>query len=199
MKHIVLNIQTQKTYSEIADGNRPWLLKMSTAVTYEFNNDSYKFWTYINQKDLIEYLNKNTVIGFNSMTFESPILLGEKHKLDVNGNSTNGEYSWINYDILIEIRKRLYRTLNKPVKETFDAHKKNFSPNQKGVYSLNGITSATIGKWNDKIDCVELYKQKKIIELFNFNLNVTRNIKQLYDFIKKYKYIINGNFDIIKF
>jgi len=201
MDKIVLDIETQKMFNEISDGTKPWLLKMSVAVTYSYNNDEYKFWTYTNQDELLQYLNGNVVIGFNSINFDSPVLLGENHKLDENGNSSNGKYSWTNYDIFIEIKKRLYRTVNKPIQETFSAMKKNFNIHEKGVYKLDSIAIATLGKGKNGSggNAVELFRQKKIIELFEYNLQDVRVTKQLYDFLKTYKYIINGNFDIIKF
>lgn len=201
-KHIVFDCETQKLFSEIADGTKPWLLKMSTCVTYCYEEDQYKFWTYTNQNDLLEYLNGNIVIGFNSITFDCPLLLGENHKIDANGNSSNGKYSWSNYDIYIEIKKRLTRTVGKSIKETFEIMKKNFSLHEKGIYKLDSVAIATLGgkcKNGNGLEAVELFKQKKIMELIQYNLQDVRITKQLYDFIKKFGYAINGNFDIIKF
>jgi hypothetical protein len=191
----------QKSFSELKDRSRVWDLKMSTAVTYSYKDDVYKFWTYTNQTDLLEYLNGNAVIGFNSIGFDSPLLLGENHKLDDKGNSSNGKYSWINYDIMHECKKHLYAIPETAtIKEVFDTFRKNFSSNTKGMYSLNGIATATLNlKSNYICDSVELFKTKRILELIEYNLHNTRLTKQVYDFIKKYGYLLNGDYDVIQF
>lgn len=202
IKHIVFDCETQKLFNEVADRSKTWLLKMSTCVTYCYEEDQYKFWTYTNQNDLLSYLNGNLIIGFNSITFDCPLILGETCKIDAEGNVSNGKYSWSNYDIYIEIKKRLTRTVGKSIKETFEIMKKNFSLHEKGVYKLDSVAIATLGdrgKNGNGCEAVELFKQKKILELLQYNLQDVRITKQLYDFIKKHKYVINGNFDIIKF
>ena len=201
MKRIVLDCETQKMWNEINDQTKTWDLKLSTAVTYCYDNDEYKFWTYMQQNDLLDYLNGNLVIGYNSIKFDCPLILGEGCKLDENGNCTNGKYTWSNFDILIEIYKRLYSCKDKPISKTFEAMKKNFSPANRGVYKLNSIAIATLGhgkttKSGD--EAVELFKTKKIIELLQNNLNDCRVTKQVYDFIRKFGYVLNGNFDVIK-
>lgn len=201
-KHIVFDCETQKLFSEVTDGSKPWLLKMSTCVTYCYEDDKYKFWTYLTQNNLLSYLNGNVVIGFNSITFDCPLILGETCKIDASGNVSNEKYSWSNYDIYIEIKKRLTRTVGKSVKETLEIMRKNFSLHERGVYTLDSIAIATLGDRGRNVsgcEAVELFKQKKILELLQYNLQNVRIIKQLYDFIKEYKYAINGNFDIIKF
>ena len=70
MKKIVLDCGTQKGFNEIKDGKRTWDLLMSTAVTFDYDDNQYRFWTYLNKNDLLEYLNGNYIIGYNSITFE---------------------------------------------------------------------------------------------------------------------------------
>lgn len=201
MKKIVLDCGTQKGFNEIKDGKRTWDLLMSTAVTFDYDDNQYRFWTYLNKNDLLEYLNGNYIIGYNSITFDCPLLLGEKHKIDENGNFSNDKYQWTNFDLFIEIKKRLFKTVNQPISKTFEAMKKHFNIAEKGVYTLSSVSIATLGNIKNlmKDDSIELFKQKKIIELIQYNLQQTRMIKELYEFLKRQKYIINGNFDIIKF
>ena len=202
MDKIVFDCETQKTFSELKDRSKVWDLKLSTAVTYSYKDDIYKFWTYTTQSDLLEYLNGNYVIGFNSICFDSPLLLGENHKVDDNCKSSNGKYSWINYDIMHECKKHLYAIPDgTTLKEVFDIFRKNFSTNIKGVYSLDGIASATLyhKKNGHGEDAVELFKQKRILELVEYNLQDVRLTKQIYDFINKYGYVVNGGYDIVQF
>ena len=197
---IVFDSETQKSFQEIKDRSHIWDLKLSTCVTYSYKEDTYRFWTYTKQDDLCQYLSGNTVIGFSSISFDCPLLLGGNHKLDVNGNSTNGKYSWINYDILHELKKKLYGIDDKtPINEVFDIFRKNFGVSGKGTYSLEGVVNATLNRsYVRKEDPIELFKTKRILELFEFNLQNVRLIKQLYEFIFKYKYLLNGQFDVIR-
>jgi len=198
---IIFDCETQKLFSEIKDRSKIWDLKLSTAVTYSYKEDLYKFWTYNTQTDLLEYLNGNVVIGFNSITFDSPLLMGETHKLDDKGNSSNSKYSWTNFDILHECKKHLYAVPeNATIKEVFDIFRKNFTTG-KGVYSLDGISTATLNhkKNGHGEDAVELFKTKRILELVQYNLQDVRLTKQLYDFIKKFGYLVTGSYDIVQF
>lgn len=201
MDKIVLDCEIQKSLSELKDRSRIWDLKLSTAVTYSYKDNVYRFWTYTNQTDLLEYLNGNAVIGFNSINFDSPLLLGESHKLDDKGNSSNGKYSWINYDIMHECKKHLYAIPETAtIKEVFDTFRKNFSSSTKGSYSLSGISTATLNlKSKYNCDSVDLFKSKRILELIEHNLQNVRLTKQVYDFIKKHGYILNGDYDVIQF
>jgi hypothetical protein len=202
MKRIVLRCATQKLFNEVSDSSKAWQRKLSTAVTYCYEDNQYKFWTYTNQNDLLCYLNDNYIIGFNNILFDSSLILGEKYHMNDDGSVTDGKNAWKNYDLYIEIKKRILRCCNKTIKETLDIMKKSFSLHNRGVYTLENIVIATVGerlKNKSDPDTVELYKQKKIIELLQRNLQETRITKHLYDFIKKYKYVINGNYDIIKF
>lgn len=202
MKRIVLRCATQKLFNEVSDSSKAWQRKLSTAVTYCYEDNQYKFWTYTNQNDLLYYLNNNYIIGFNNILFDSSLILGEKYHMNDDGSVTDGKNGWKNYDLYIEIKKRILSCCNKTIKETLDIMKKSFSLHDRGVYTLENIVIATVGerlKNKSDPDTVELYKQKKIIELLQRNLQETRITKHLYDFIKKYKYVINGNYDIIKF
>lgn len=197
---IVYDCESQKLFSEIKDRSKIWDLKLSTAVTYSYREDFYKFWTVNQQTELLEYLNGNIVIGFNNIGFDNPLIMGENHKLDEKGNSSNGKYSWINYDILVEIKKKLYAIPeNTSIQEVFNIFRKNFSPADKGIYKLDSVAKATLnhGKYGDGGNAVELFRSKKILELVNYNLQDVRITKQLYDFIKTYRYVLNGNYDVI--
>ena len=83
MDTIVFDLETQKSFNDIPNRNNVWDMLMSTCVTYSYNEDSYKFWTYLKKDDLLAYLNGNTLIGFNSINFDLKVLLGENmHVMD---------------------------------------------------------------------------------------------------------------------
>jgi len=45
---------------------------------------------------------------------------------------------------------------------------------------------------------VELFKTSRLLELVQCNLEKLRYIKALYEFLIKFKYLINGDYDILK-
>lgn len=203
MDRIVFDCETQKLFSEIKDRTKVWDLKLSTAVTYSYKEDLYRFWTYSAQNDLIKYLSGNFVIGFNSITFDSPLLLGEKCVTSVTGQtSSDGVHSWTNFDILFECKKHLYALpKDASIAQVNEEQRKNFSVSQRGVYSLDSICTATLNhkKNGHGENAVDLFRSKRIKDLLEYNLQDVRLTKQLYDFIKKHGYLVNGAYDIIQF
>lgn len=203
MDTIVFDLETQKSFNDIPNRNNVWDMLMSTCVTYSYNEDSYKFWTYLKKDDLLAYLNGNTLIGFNSINFDLRVLLGE------NMNVMDDYYSVIcedkkfrceNEDIYLNIYKALSGKTR--YSEVMDFMRRNPN-NQRGIYSLNSIAIATLGNTIKKNGtgafAPELYKTKKLLELLQYNLQDVRVTKKLWQFIKQFGYIINGNFDIVKF
>lgn len=203
MDTIVFDIETQKSFNDIPNRNNVWDLLMSTCVTYSYNEDSYKFWTYLKKDDLLAYLNGNTLIGFNSINFDLKVLLGKDMVVTEDYLSVICEdknFKCENQDIYLKIYQALsgkYR-----YSEVMDFMKRNPN-NQRGLYSLNSIAIATLGNTIKKNGsggfAPELYKTKKLLELLQYNLQDVRVTKKLWQFIKQFGYIINGNFDIVKF
>lgn len=201
MKTIVYDCESQKLFSDLEDKSKIWDLLLSTAVTYCYETDDYKFWTYNTQSELIQYLNGNQVIGFNSLRFDNHFLLGEDYSIEDDGlcRSAKLGVAWKNYDIYVEIIKVLLNIQKKPMTEVMVEVDK-FRP-QKGVYNLDGLAQATLNhkKSADGIQAVEFFRTKRILELIQYNQQDVRVTKQLYEFIRKNGYIINGNYDVIKF
>lgn len=201
MKTVVYDCETQKLFDEIPDKKNVWDLLMSTAVTYCYETDDYKFWTYNTQTELIQYLNGSQVIGFNTLRFDNPLLLGEDYTIEDDGlcRSVKLGVAWKNYDIYVEIIKVLLSITKKPMSEVMVEVCK-FRP-PKGVYNLDSLAQATLNhkKSADGLAAVEFFRSKKILELIQYNQQDVRVTKQLYEFIRKNGYIINGNYDVMKF
>jgi len=201
VKTIVYDCESQKLFEEIPDRNKIWDLLLSVAVTYCYEDDDYKFWTYNTQKDLIQYLNGNNVIGFNSIRFDNIFLLGEDcvHNEDGSCSSIKHNATWKNYDIYFEIVKRIFNAAGKPYSEAIVEVDK-FRP-PKGIYNLDSIAQATLNKKKSGTGCmaVEYFRTKRILELVQYCQQDVRVTKQLYEFIKKNGYVVTGSYDIIKF
>lgn len=109
MKRIVFDIETQKLFSEIKNKNNIWDLLMSTCVTYCFEDDEYKFWTYLTKDSLLEYLNGNMLIGFNSINFDLRVLLGPDTVIhdDFTVSSQSKNFKCSNYDIYLNVHRAI--------------------------------------------------------------------------------------------
>lgn len=191
---IVLHLKTQKGFNDIPVRNNVWDMLLSTCVTYSYNRNEYKLWTHLNQKNLISYLNGNKLVGFNHIRFDLRVLLGKEIEILDDFSVKCDNFSCINSDIFVNIQKALCQV------DTFSKlnaclHK---SPIEKSVYSLTSIAQATLHTKIDKSkNAQELYRNKMLLELLELNLKDVRIIKQLYEFILKWRYIVNGNYDIL--
>lgn len=200
MKRIVFDIETQKLFSEIKNKNNIWDLLMSTCVTYCFEDDEYKFWTYLTKDSLLEYLNGNMLIGFNSINFDLRVLLGPDTVIhdDFTVSSQSKNFKCSNYDIYLNVHRAISNSST--YSSVIEFMKKNRQA--PGLYSLDGIAISTLGnsiKKNGKGELApDLFKAKKVVELFQYNLQDVRVTKKVYEFILRYKYVVNGNYDIIK-
>lgn len=202
MDTIVFDIETQKTFNDIPNRSNVWDMLLASCVTYSYQHDEYKFWTYLKKDDLLSYLNGNTLVGFNSINFDLKVLLGENTVVTEDYFSVickDKNFECENQDIYLKI----YRALSGKSRysEVMDFMRKNPSV-QKGVYSLNSIAIATLGNTIRKNGkggfAPELYKTKKLLELLQYNLQDVRVTKKVYEFINEYGYIVNGNYDIVK-
>lgn len=204
MKTIVFDIETQKGFNEIPNKSNVWDMLLASCVTYCYEEDEYKFWSYTKKDDLLAYLNGNKLIGFNSINFDMRCLLGPDVTIndDFTVESKSRNFKCYNVDIYLKIQQALANT-GKPVtyRELMEFMKKT-QHTHRGLYSLNTLAVATLGntiKKNGKGELApELLKQKRIIELYQYNLQDVRVTKKLYEFIKKFGYVVNGNYDIVK-
>jgi hypothetical protein len=70
------------------------------------------------------------------------------------------------------------------------------------MWNLDSIAKATLGgtcgKSGDGALAPQLYKDGKIIELFQYNIQDVRVEKTLFEYIQKFKQLINGKYDVVK-
>lgn len=199
MDTIVFDIETQKGFNDIPNRDEVWDMLLASCVTYSYNNDEYKFWTYLKKDDLLSYLNNNYLVGFNSISFDLRVLLGKNMKINDDFSVECNNFKCDNYDIYMIIQKAI--SAKNTYNEVIDFMRK--SPTiQRGLYSLNALSIATLGNTIKKNGsggfAPELYKTKKLLELLEYNLQDVRVTKKLYDFMRKFRYVINGNYDIVK-
>lgn len=195
---IAYDIETQKLAQHVPGGwDNIYGMGVASAVTYNFQNDLYQFWN--DSEKLCQYLNGNIALGYNSISFDSKVLLGNDRIIELNGITKNEKYSWQNIDIYAEMWRNIlnldksnYPLILQKIKET------RIPP---GVFGLGPVSEATlkISKSGKGELAPMLFQQGKIFELLEYNLRDVQVTKELYLFIKKYRYVVNGNYDIISF
>lgn len=196
--YIVYDVETQKLDKHVPGGwDNIFGMGLASAVTYNSKTDLYEFWK--DPEKLCEYLNGNVVVGFNSIWFDSKVLLGNDRIIELDGSTKNEKYSWKNIDIYVEMWRNIlsldksnYPEILKKIKEQKIQH---------GIFGLGPTSAATLNitKSGHGEDAPMLYQQGRFFELLEYNLQDVRVTKELYLFIKKYRYMVNGNYDIIQF
>jgi len=198
--YIVMDAETQK-YAEQVEGGwgNVYGMDLASAVTYDSRTDNYTFWDHLSRERLCEFLNGKVVVTFNGIMFDSKLLLGNDRVIELNGDTKNSKFSWKNIDIYVEMWRRILsldRSNYPKIIETMQAKK-----HSKGIFALKDITSATLNhtKSGDGADAPMLFKQGRIVELHQYNLQDVRVTKELYQFILKYRYLVTGSYDIVQF
>lgn len=201
MKHyIIYDLETKKLAKDVPGGwSNVYGMGMSSGVTYCSKTDMYMFWDENQRDDLCNYLNGKLAVGFNSIRFDSKLLLGDNRIIESNGVTKNDKYSWFNSDIYVEIwRNILAMDRNHYPDLLISISKQKF---EKNIFDLHSITQNTIGhtKSGDGAMAPELYQKGEIFKLLQYNLQDVRCTRELFEFIIKYRYVVTGKGDIVQF
>lgn len=199
---VILKCDVQKTYSEISKKSNVWELLLSVATTYSYKENRYRFWTGKDKDRLVAYLNNKHVVCFNGIQFDLPLLLGQ-HNWDPTFLVVCQDKGLICTvtDLFIRAMMIIYKE-NVYSQNLFDKMSKHPLTNF-GCYSLLSICECTFNiklqkDYLSNTNSVALFKNSKMLELVQTNLEKTRYIKKLYEFLTKFKYLINGDYDILK-
>jgi hypothetical protein len=198
--YITYDCETQKLADEVPGGwDNVYGMGLSSAVTYDSKTDNYNFWDHNSREKLCEYLNGKNVVGFNSIMFDSKLLLGDNRIIELDGSTKNSKYGWKNIDIYVEIFRRIFQMDKSNYPELLK--KMQAKKHQKGVFGLKDIAGATLNhtKSGDGAMAPILFREGKLAELYGYNLQDVRVTKELFQFILKYRYCVTGGFDIVKF
>jgi hypothetical protein len=197
---VVLKCDSQKNFNEIPKKTEIWNLQLSIATTYSYGEDRYRIWTQSKQKDLLKYLDGKNIVCYNGVGFDIPLIVGYQFKdpnyhIHIEGNKN---ISYIS-DIFMLLMGCVYRT--NTLDTTLDTMRRKPLSNLRS-FSLYNIYTATINREiNKKIYDVrppDLYNARKILELVECNMYKLRTIKKLYEFILLNRYVVNGDYDVIK-
>jgi hypothetical protein len=201
---IVYDVETKDL---ISDQNKIFNLGIAVAVTYSYKENAYKVWgdKEEDHKKLLEYLNGATCITFNGISFDSKVLLGDNRTVSEAGTTRGNpfgdkEYGWKNFDMFTEIWKAIFKTKN--VNEAYEQQKRAKQFHVKGLFNLDNIVQNTLGgtvkKLANGITAVDHYKNNNLKKLHEYCMQDVRVERELFEFVRKYRYIVAGNYDIVK-
>lgn len=201
-EYIVYDIETKKLANEVEGGwSNIYGMGMASGVAWSSKTDEFHFFgSEESEVDrMSELLNDKVAVTFNGITFDSKVLLGNDRTIEDDGSTRNGKYGWKNIDIFMAMWRRIL-AFKGTVPELIEAQKK-AGFRKKGVYNLDSILWATmrIKKNGSGLDAPRLYQEGKTRELLQYNLQDVKCERDLYQFIKKYRYLVNGEYDIVTF
>ena len=205
MDHIVYDVEIAKEVDSVpGKWDNPEGMGFGSAVAYSYDKDQYHFFLHEQGRaGLIALLANNKAIGFNSIKFDSRVVLGNDRRFDDAGETwriatESEEYViWKNTDLLLEyIRARFeYQTVTEAEGRLGDR------AIHDGSFSLDGLAEGTFGlkKTGHGAHAPILYQQEKYDELLEYNLHDVRLTKKLWEFSLKYKYVVDRKGRVIRF
>ena len=204
---IVYDVETQFLSNEIEGGwNNVFGMKIASCVCYSYEDDLYHFFGDGEEehKRLLAFLKDSIAVTFNGIHFDSQVLLGNDRVVTASGwtqGSPFGEdIGFNNYDMHAEMWKSFFETDD--VESAMAQANKAKYLHRKGVWNLDSIVKATfggtIGKTANGCTAPQKFQEGRMRELYSYNLQDVRVEKRLFEHCKKFKFLINGEYDIIK-
>lgn len=180
----VYDIEVLRGPDEVEGGwQNPEAMGFGTAVVYSYKDNLYHFFGPDQKREIIGLLADSHVVSFNGIKFDNAVLMG-------NDYQKAGE-PWTNRDILLDVVKGKYS-----LGSVLEAEKKLGDKEiHDGSIGLDGLAEGTLGmhKTGHGAKAPQLIKEGKWAEVFAYNLHDVRLTKMLYDFAKKYGYLIDRN------
>jgi len=205
MDHIVYDVEIAKEVNSVpGKWDNPEGMGFGSAVAYSYDKDQYFFFLHEQGRaGLIELLHDNKAIGFNSIKFDSRVVLGNDRRFDETGDTWRPESEaepyafWKNTDLLLEyIKARFdYKTVGEAEGRLGDR------AIYDGSFSLDGLAEGTFGlkKTEHGAHAPLLYQQEKYAELLEYNLHDVRLTKKLWEFSLKFKFVVDRKGRVIRF
>ena len=94
---IVYDVETTKMADEVGGWDYVFEMGIASVVTYSYIENRYRLWG--DEKNdhvaLCEYMNGCTAVGFNTINFDSRVLLGNDRTIDAKGKTTGNPFGRI--------------------------------------------------------------------------------------------------------
>jgi len=157
---IFFDLETQNTFEEVG-GHYPERLRISVAVTYNTDDDTFHFYREADAGRLALDLSRaDLVVGYNLYGFDYPVLQQYADAVNLATLPT--------IDMMLEIQKQLgFRV------------------------SLNAVAAATLkmGKSADGLQAVQWWREGNIEKIFRYCQQDVEVTRRVYEFGRQYHYV----------
>ena len=180
----VYDVEVLHGPDEIEGGwDDPAAMGFGTAVAYCSDTDIYRFFGPDDKQSLIDMLSaSDLVVTFNGLRFDNRVLLG---------NDAGWETPWTDYDLMLEVFKSKFAVAS--MGEAHDTYGQDAVHD--GSCSLDGLSAGTLGmaKIGHGAVAPKQIQQGLWPEVFQYNLHDVRLTRKLYEFVRRYGYLVDRN------
>lgn len=179
-KVVVYDIEVRQGPNTVKGGwNNPYGMGFASAVVWDYQKGRYFFYLH-DPNPLIGHLTNRVVVSFNGVKFDAKVLLGNDYK----------GAPWTDYDILQEYVKVRYGFPSVVEAEEALGDDKVHD----GTFNLDSLSQHTLGrgKIGSGAKAPELYQMGDYASLLEYNLEDVRLTRDLFDFIRRYGYVVDG-------
>ena len=187
---IFYDIETLKGPDEVEDGwDNPEAMGFGSAVAYDSVSDLYHFFSQDKSSDLVDLLRNQTVVTFNGVKFDNRVLLGNNYR--------RHELLWRDEDLLLWVIQYKFSLDSVAEAESLLVSREVHD----GSISLNGLAKGTLQKKKTSHGSQSpiMIREKRWSELWQYNLQDVRLLRQLREFLDRYKFLVDGKGSVIRF
>lgn len=202
MEYVVYDIECQLSPEQVGDGwDNPYGMAMSVGCAWWSKTNKYYYFGdgSDDRRSMCEFLNDKTCVTFNGISFDSRVLLGNDRIIDDDGTTRNDKFSWKNKDLYVAMWKKILKFPGGPGKLLEELKK----PHKiaKDVFNLDSILWATLKsrKNSNGKEAINYYQTGQITKLYEYVLQDVRCERDLYQFVKRFGYLVTGSYDIVDF
>jgi hypothetical protein len=202
MDYVVYDVEAQLLAEQVPDGwDNPYGMGMSVGCAWWSKTNKFYFFgdRPEDREDMCEFLHGKTCVTFNGISYDSKVLLGNDRVIGSDNSTSNAKYGWMNKDIYLSMWRKVLAHPGGAQQLLDDLSRAKNIPS--GVFNLDAILQATLKtkKNSNGVEAVHYYQNGHISKLHEYVLQDVICERDLYQFIKKFGYLITGNYDIVSF
>ena len=188
---IVYDVEIIKNPDEVEGGwDNPEAMGFASAVAYSYEKDQYYFFLHEKaREEMCDFLHGKIAVTFNGIHFDSRVMLGNDRMFFPDGRTAIRGTWWDNYDILLEYIKTRFAYSNVRDAEVRLGDKAIHD----GSFGLDGLAYGTLGlnKTGHGAMAPDLYSSCLYHDLLSYNLQDVRLTKKLFNFIRRYGFVVD--------
>jgi hypothetical protein len=195
---VVYDVEVVRGPDEVDGGwENPEGMGFASAVTYSYADERYRFFIHDQGKfNLLDFLAGKNAVSFNGIKFDSRVILSNKRGVTKDGITSYGDTGFGNCDLLLEYIRARFGDPDVGTSEKRLGDKAIHD----GSFSLDGLAEGTFGqhKTGHGAKAPILYREGKIAELLEYNLQDVRLTKKLFDFIRQYGFVVDRSGRVVR-